>query len=380
MELYPLYIDTVSQLERFVEAAMQDDAVAIDTEFIRERTYYPKLCLIQVATRSQCAVIDPLAIDDLSAFARLLGHPDTQKVFHAPAQDMEVLLHAIGAVPDRIFDTQAAASLLGFRSQPGYASLVEHYSGVHLSKTESLTDWSRRPLDDAQLQYALDDVRYLLPIYDEMREKLTELGRLEWLVPEFEELLDVEPLGSRPRCAYERVKKISSLSRTQLGVAREVAAWRETTAMKRDIPRRWVLSDELVVEISKRAPRTIDKLKRIRGAETISIPDQRALIQAVETGAAVDPADLPETKRRHRPSPTIDPVVDLMYAMLRIVSEESGVASQSLATRDDLVRFAEDRTGPLAQGWRKELLGDRLVGLLTGELALSVEDCRIVIR
>ena len=277
-----------------------------------------------------------------------------------------------------VFDTQVAAAFLGMRQQVSYASLVEVYAGVRLPKAESLTDWSRRPLDPEQLTYAEDDVRYLPGLYDRMVEQLVERDRLAWVQPEMAEATDPSHMHRDPREAYLRLKRSSSLTRRQLAIAREVCAWREQTAASHDVPRKWVLSDEVVVEVCKRAPRNRDRLRKIRGTDQLSERDVRDLLDAVHAGEEVPGSACPQPERHAHPSDEVESVVDLMVALVRIVSEKSGIATQLIATRDDLVEFAQDRSkSRLATGWRHELAGKQLESLLEGSVGLTVRDGRI---
>lgn len=373
-----MYISTSDELNAFCERIAKEPVIAVDTEFLREKTYYPRLCLVQVGTPSEIGAIDPILIGDLSPLARVFADEGVTKVFHACGQDLEVILDGMGVTCSSVFDTQVAAAFLGMRQQVSYASLVEAYAGVRLPKAESLTDWSRRPLDPEQLTYAEDDVRYLPAIYDRMMEQLVERDRLAWVQPEMDEVTDPSHLRRDPREAYLRLKRSSSLTRRQLAIAREVCAWREKTAASHDIPRRWVLSDEVVIEVCKRAPRTRERLRKIRGTDQLGEKDVRALLDAVRVGAGVPGPECPQQERHAHPSPDVESVVDLMVALVRIVSERSGIATQLIATRDDLAEFAQDRSrSRLASGWRHELAGRQLESLLEGSVGLTVRDGRI---
>ena len=354
--------------------------LAVDTEFLREKTYYPKLCLIQVATHEESASVDPLAIDDLSPLAVLLEDQRITKIFHACTQDLEAILYALGVVATPVFDTQLAAAFLGMRQQIGYGALVERYTGVHLPKADSLTDWSKRPLDREQLAYAEDDVRFLPGIYDAMMTQLVAKNRLGWLMPEMEELTARSHFERLPEEAYLHLKRSASLTRRQLAVAREVCAWRERRAAERNVPRKWVVSDEILVETSKRCPKSVDRLRRIRGTEQLSDRDAEALVRAVLKGLTVAPATLPAPKRRERSSAEAEGAIDLMYALLRIISDRSGIAPQLIATRDDLLDLAVGHADcRLKSGWRHELAGAQLERLLAGEVGLTVKEGRVEI-
>lgn len=373
-----MYISQPEELEEFCERAAMSHVLAVDTEFIRERTYYPRLCLVQVGTTDETAAVDPILIEDLSPLRRLFEDGRITKVFHACSQDLEVIYDHLGCVPAPVFDTQLAASFLGYRMQLGYGALVESYTGVHLAKAEALTDWSRRPLDPEQLRYAEDDVRYLPGIYRRMVDELVRMDRLSWVQPEMEALAEPTQYRREPREAFRHLKRASSLTRKQLAVAREVCAWREEAAAAHDIPRKWILSDEVVVEVCKRMPRSAAQLGRIRGTSQLSAREVEALVAAVARGAACPTANLPHTKRKPRPAPETESVVDLMNALLRVKSEQSGIATQLIATRDELVAFAAgSRSGRVSQGWRYDLVGSSLERLLAGEVGLTVKEGRI---
>lgn len=370
-----MYLSTQEELAAFCERAAASKVLAVDTEFLREKTFFPKLCLVQVAAGEDIAAIDPILIEDLSPLAALFEDPSITKVFHACSQDLEVLLDGMGVECAPVFDTQLAAAFLGLRQQVSYASLVESYCGVRLPKAESLTDWSRRPLDPEQLSYAEDDVRYLPGIYDRMVSELVGRDRLSWVTPEMERLCDFSRIRRDPREAYLRLRRASSLTRRQLAVAREVCAWRERVAAERDIPRKWVISDEVVVEVCKRAPSSVERLRRIRGIDQMAERDALSLVDAVARGVACPAEECPKMTRHARPSAETEGVIDLMYAVLRLVSEKSGVATQLIATRDDLLDFLLDRgSSRLAHDWRWELAGSTLDRLLAGEVGLTVKN------
>jgi ribonuclease D len=373
-----VYISSYDALSAFCEHAVESRVLAVDTEFLRDRTYFPKLCLIQIATDRSSAVVDPLMIDDLSPLKALLVDKRITKVFHSCSQDLEVILDALGVVAAPVFDTQVAAAFVGMRQQVGYAAVVERYTGVHLPKADSLTDWSKRPLDEEQLSYAEDDVRYLPGIYDAMMAQLVAKNRLGWVAPEMEELTDRSRIERLPELAYLHLKRSGSLTRRQLGIAREACAWRERTAAERNLPRRWVLSDELLVEVCKRAPKSVERLRRIRGLEQLGALDADRLVRAVQAGLAAPSDSLPVPRRREQHSTDSQGVVDLMNALLRIVSEKEGVAPQLVASRDDLLDLASGKDGcALRSGWRYKVAGEQLERLLSGELGLTIKNGKL---
>lgn len=374
-----MYISNFNDLTDFCKRASQSKVLAVDTEFLREHTYYPQLCLVQVGTPTEIAAVDPLLIGDLSPLKALFEDASITKVFHACSQDMEVISHAMGCVPAPVFDTQIVAAFLGHRMQLGYGALVQDYCGVHLPKAEALTDWSRRPLDPEQLKYAEDDVRYLPGIYETMVRELVEKDRLPWIKPELQKLCEPTQYQRIPNRAFLHLRRSASLTRKQLAVAREVCAWRESAAAQRDIPRKWVLSDEVVVEISRHVPKSPQQLRRIRGTEKISQGDCEQIVKAAARGDSCPPQQYPVVRHRAHPSAESESVIDLMNALLRLVSEKSGVASQLIASRDDLYDLLVGKPNPLTTGWRYELAGRQLEGLLAGELGLTVKDSRVEI-
>lgn len=378
MESRTVLITTDEQLRAFIDRASASEVVAVDTEFMREKVYFPKLCLIQLGTDTEQVAVDPFAVSDPAPLVRLFTNPFVTKVFHACSQDIEVILHWCGVAPWPLFDTQLALSFVSDRYQIGYGALVEEYCHVSLPKAESLTDWTRRPLDQAQIAYALDDVRYLPGIWRTMRGQLEKLGRLSWVEPEFRRLANPAVYEHNPREAFRRVKRAGSLSRRQLAVARELAAWRERTAASTDRPRRWVLSDELLVEIAKRTPTAMEALLRIRGTGELPAADRASILEACRLGMACPAHECPEPDRHTRPSMEEECVCDIMYALTRMVAQKEGMASSVLASRDDLASFLTDRaSSALSKGWRYEVLGSHLDQLLNGEVGLTVKDGRV---
>lgn len=373
-----MYLSAYDELVAFCERASAHVVLAVDTEFLREKTYHPQLCLIQVATKDEAVAIDPLLINDLAPLAALLGDQTKTKVFHACDQDLEVIRGNMGIVPTPLFDTQLAAAFLGHRMQMGYGALVQAYEGIRLAKADGLTDWSRRPLDEDQLKYALDDVVYLPRIYDRMVQQLLQRDRLSWIGPELDAIVARVASAREPREAFVHLKRSSSLTRRQLAIAREICAWREELASARDLPRKWVMQDEVVVELCRQAPRSVDRVRRIRGTDNLSERDAQRLVRAIRAGIECDPKDYPLIKHKARASAETDSAIDLMYALLRLRSESEGVAIPLIATRDDLHEFVMGRRdSALLQGWRYELVGSRLEALLRGEIGLTVKDGKV---
>lgn len=375
-----MYIDDQDSLESFAERARSARVLAVDTEFLREKTYYPKLCLVQLSADDEVAVVDPFAVGSLDPLIPLFSDPAIVKVFHAGRQDLEIILHETGMLPAPVFDTQVAAALLGHTQQIGLASLVHAELGVQLRKTDSLTDWSCRPLSESQMRYAAEDVVHLPKLYAKMKGKLESLGRLDWLRHDFEELSDEGIYRVDERERYRRLKRSNQLSRRQLAAAREMAAWREIQAQTRNIPRKWVLTDEQIVEACKREPRSIDDLYMVRGMrEKLPVPDARTLVKLVASALDSPPDAWPEPDRPGKSERNVDFQIDLMTALVRLRAKENGIAVPTLASHDDLAKVARGYRDDveLLRGWRRTIVGEELLDLLEGRISLSLDGSRL---
>jgi ribonuclease D len=372
---HPLYIKTTDELLAFIASIGQPECLAVDTEFIREKSYYPQLCLLQLATPSQSAIVDPLGSCDLTALAPLMASDQVVKIFHAGDQDCAIILHELGVTPHPLFDTQRAAQLCGYPNQIGLGALVKQACGVSLDKSDSFSDWERRPLSDRQVEYALNDVRYLPGIYKRMEAKLAANGRLEWLREDFEHMSDPATYAVDPLRRWEKVKHTSSLNTRQLAVVRDLAAWRERRAQLKDWPRKWVLTDELIIEVAKRQPRTEAELYGIRTMrEKLGAEQGREVLGVVEQALATPERDLPVRKKVYIRDPEQLPLIDMLAALLHARAHEHQVSSTYVATHDDLALLASgQREGvALLSGWRRELVGAEMLELLDGNLTLGV--------
>ncbi len=376
------YIDTQEELEAFVLRAKGSPVLAIDTEFLREKTYYPNLCLLQLATEDEVAIVDPFGVEDLAVLAPLLTDESTVKLFHAGYQDLLILYREVGCLPCPVFDVQNAAALLGQSHQAGLATLLSAFLGVSIKKSDSFTDWTQRPLADTQMEYAADDVIYLPRLYREMKRLLEENKRIHWLDEEFAEMSDPERYIEKPYERYRHLKRGNQLSRRQMAAAREVAAWREREAMARDIPRRWVLTDEQVVEACKREAKTIDDLFMVRGVkQTLSMRDARKVVELMRRALASDESTWPRQETPQSCEPNVDSAVDLMEALMRVRAKEEGIAMQTLGCHGDLALVARghlDET-PLMRGWRRKTIGNDLMRLLAGEITLGLNGNELVV-
>ena len=372
-----MYITDQKQLKEFVAHAKQSSVLAVDTEFLREKTYWPKLCLIQLATEEVSVAVDPFEIKDLTPLVDLFVDENITKLFHAAVQDMELIVHALGVVPKPVFDTQVAASLLGDTLQIGYGALVMNECGVRLKKADSFTDWSRRPLTDSQIEYALDDVIYLPMLYRSMKKKLEGLGRLSWLDRDFDDLSDIRRYTVDPRTRFKRLKRVNQLSSKQLSAAREIAAWREELAMKRNIPRKWILSDEQVIEICKREPRSLDNMFMVRGvSNSLKTAEARQALSACVRGLDAPEDSWPHLERPPKSEPNVDSQVDLLYSLVKLRAKEAGVAFGVVASHADLAKIARGHfeQSDVMKGWRRHLVGDELKDLMEGRIVLGIED------
>ncbi len=357
--------------------------LAVDTEFMRERTYFARLCLIQIATEETTAIIDPLAIGDIEPLFAVLRDERTVKVLHAGQQDLEIFWLLMGQTVRPVFDTQIAATLAGFQQQVGYGALVKELLGLELDKSDTYTDWAGRPLSDTQIEYALNDVRYLPEVYRNLSDRLEAAGRISWLAADFDRLADPATYKVDPEEVFRRIKRLSSLNRRQLGVLQKIAAWREREAQRKDVPRRWVIGDESLVEIARRSPSSAGALSAVRGvADKLAKSAYPGLLAAVAEGGALDDDELPRLDKRRRRPVDIDGVVDLMAALVRVRARQHGVAVPLLASRDDIeaVASGQRESTALLEGWRRTLVGDEVLDLLDGRIALSVEDGLLTVR
>lgn len=371
------YVDNESAFDGFLDAASGSSLLAIDTEFLREKTYYPKLCLVQIATDADVYVLDPLSGIDISRIGLLLENETIMKVFHACTQDVEILLHATGALPTPAFDTQVAAAFLGHTQQMGLGALVHAFCGVSLKKGDSFTDWSRRPLTESQLKYAVEDVVFLPELYHTMIRMLEERDRLDWLADELAGLLDPARYEADPLERFRKLKRVNQLTGKQLSAAREAAAWRERAAQQRNIPRRWVLTDEQIVEACKREATTIDELYMVRGIrDRLGCKDARELAALMKKGLLADPDDYPCLEQARISEENVDSALDLMLALVRVRAKENGVAMQTLAPHADLVALARgyEEEACVMSGWRRRIIGEELLDLLAGRISLRLRD------
>ncbi|MGH8297614.1 MAG: ribonuclease D, partial [Steroidobacteraceae bacterium] len=339
------------------------ESIGLDTEFLRERTYRAQLCLLQVSADDDAVCVDPIAVADLGALAGPLTAGGLVKVMHASRQDLEVLLPAVGLVRP-VFDTQIAAALAGFAAQVGYAELARRLLGVELPKAHTRTDWSRRPLSPEQIEYALDDVRHLIPLKLALEARLEKLGRLSWLAEELAELADARSLATDPEQAWRRLKGLRGLDPARERLARGLAAWRERRAIERNRPRGWILDDAALRELIVRVPRSFAALQGIVVAPASVVRHcGEELLACIAEAMVPDPA--PALDTRQRPDPAQNALVKKLGALNQAVATELGVSPEVLATRRDLERLAAGGEDIAAlRGWRRAVIGEKLLGAL----------------
>jgi ribonuclease D len=375
-------ITTTSELAAVCSRMAAHPFVTVDTEFLRETTYYPLLCVAQMASAEEAVVIDTLAPGiDLSPFYALMANEKVMKVFHAARQDIEIVWHAAKLIPHPIFDTQVAAMVLGYGDSISYDQLVQRITGDTLDKSHRFTDWTRRPLSDAQLSYAMSDVTHLRDVYLALLEDLQRRGRADWVEDEMGILTSPDTYRMEPENAWQRLKTRVRKPK-ELAVLIEVAAWREREAQSRDVPRSRVLKDEVIADIAVQAPTTTEKLKHLR-----SLPKGfersrwgESIVAAVTHGLARDMKALP-LQPRTQPAANGAAVVELLKVLLRMISERHHVAAKVIATVDDLEHIAGDDNAkvPALAGWRRELFGDKALALKHGKLALAIEKGKVAV-
>ena len=374
---------TSKALEDLVAELRELRGFAMDTEFIRERTYRPRLCLLQVATREKQVLIDPLAIEDLGPFTELVFDPGIEKIVHSGEQDMEIFYSLGRRLPRNVYDTQIAAALAGLGESISYARLVEELLGKRLSKVETYTDWARRPLRPEQLTYALADVEHLYPLRDRLHVELESRGRLEWLREELEVHEDRSRYEKDLASLYKKVKAAAKLEGRELAVLRELAAWREEEAERMDRPRGRILLDESLVELARRAPRSRESIAAVRGIHPQLVRRSGdEIVRRVAKALELSPAEYPPPVERRSSDAEHSLVVDLLEVVLRSRAAEVEVAPTYLGSRRELAELArmglDPDSGaaeplPILSGWRKKLVGDALLDLLRGRSHVAVD-------
>jgi ribonuclease D len=355
--------------------------IGLDTEFIGEDRFTPRLELIQVAVGNTCAVVDVPALGTLDGLGEILADPKIEKIFHAGRQDLDLLAAHTGQIPAPFFDTQVAASMVGYGMQVAYSQLVQKVTGQKLEKAHTFTNWSQRPLTPDQLAYAFEDVQFLFPIHDHLVKRLKSLGRMEWVQEEFARLQTLVGTAARdPHERYQRIRGWDNLKPQNAAILRELAAWRDEEAQRRNVPRGRVIRDEVLVELARRPPHTVEAMKGVRGLHGGEVEKRgEAILATIPLGLAVPPSEWPETAPPKRPEPESAGQVDLLQAVLKARATEEHIAPTLLATSSDLQELVEAKHErekldlPILNGWRRKLAGELLLQVLTGNVSVSVD-------
>lgn len=367
------FVDNRQELAQLCAQLEGTPFVAVDTEFVRERTYYPQLALIQIGNGEVTACIDPLAIDDLTPLKTLFADPRTVKVFHAAGQDMEIFFHLFGELPKPVYDTQIAATLQGLGDQIGYAALVQEMLKVDLDKSHTRTDWLQRPLSDSQIRYAEDDVRYLAQLYPMQRQQLEQQGRLAWLDDDFALLGDPNRYRPNPGGAWLRIKGLNKLRGVQLAILQKLGAWREERAIEKDQPRRRIAADEILLDIARLRPRSLQALAKIREIpESLVNKQGEELLRCVTEAEALPKEAWPKLHLPERLSNAQEALVDALQAIMKLSAHEHQINITTLTSRKELEELVRgERDLPILQGWRRHHGGERLLEFMEGRSNLQ---------
>ncbi len=376
-------ISTTSELSEACAALARHAYVTVDTEFMRETTFWPKLCLIQLAGPDEALAVDPLAEGiDLAPFYALMANERVVKVFHAARQDIEIVHVQAGIIPLPIFDTQVAAMVCGFGDSISYVNLVKRVTGKELDKTSRFTDWARRPLSQKQLQYAVGDVTHLRDIYEHLKTDLAKTGRAHWLGEEMATLTDPKTYVTHPEDAWKRLK-LKVRNRKGLAVLMELAAWRERQAQAQNVPRSRVLRDEALYDIANHAPTDVAKLSELRTLSEGFSRSARAreIVDIVKLGLARDPSSVPPLHSGTPNQGDAGATIDLLRVLLKAAAQRHGVAPRLIADSEDLERIALENEPdvPAMSGWRRELFGENALRLKRGELALMMSNGEVAV-
>ena len=379
-----LYVTDQSALETLCLTLKQSSRLALDTEFVGEDTFVPRLELIQVATATTAAVIDFPAVQakgSLDAFWELICDNKIEKIVHAGRQDLDLFATHAGQIPKPFFDTQIAAAMVGYGAQVAYANLVQRLHGTKLAKAHTFTNWSARPLSDDQIAYALEDVEFLLSIHTHLQDRLHSLGRLEWVGEEFARLETAVGEKSRePQERYQRIRGWDTLKAKGAAVLRELAAWREAEARRRNVPRGRVMRDEVLLQLARHPPKSVSELRGLRGVHSSEVDRHgEHLLGTITSALALPPTAWPEVPRERKPDPESTGIVELLQAVLKARAAEEGIAPTMLATSSDLQTLVEAKQNratidvPILRGWRRQLAGDLLLKVLDGAVTITVD-------
>lgn len=376
------FVNTPDALRAFCDSLKDSPWLVVDTEFIREKTYYPRLCLIQVGNTEQLACVDPLALDDLTPLLELLYDPSIIKVFHSADQDLEIFYHLRGELPAPIFDTQLAAALLGHGEQIGYANLVKALLNHNLDKSQTRTDWSKRPLSSRQIDYALDDVRYLRTLYETLHDELTQRGRLSWLDSDLARLTNPDTYRVDQDNVWQRIKGANRLKGIRLNVLKHLARWREQRAIQTDKPRKWILSDNVMLDLATQLPGTAEQLKSVRSLDSSTAATAgTTLLELIATARNEPEALWPQLRIPPKPTAAEEAKADLIMSLLHKQAAIHDLTPGLFATRSEIQRLVRGKHDvPLLSGWRRELAGEMALDILEGRKVLACEGDEVIIK
>ncbi len=366
-------IESTQELTTFCEKIANAEYIAIDTEFVRDKTYFSKLCLIQIASPSDIACIDPFKVDDLSALKVVFANTTQTKIFHAARQDLEILYSDFGLMPAPMFDTQIAATLLGLGEQIGYGNMVKHYLDINLAKQHARTDWELRPLSAEQLEYAANDVRYLIQMYPLVLQDLQKYGRQSWLENDFAQLLDPGLYQVNNDQLWQKVSGNQKLRRKQLAVLQQLCIWREEVAIKKNKPRKWILSDNIALSIAMAMPTSKPKLANIRGINKATVDkDADTIIRCVKTALDKPEEQWPIPHKKRKLDKNKEATVDALLAISKLKANEHNISVGAIVNRNELEKLILDEPDlAILSGWRFNLVGETLVQFLKNNLVLS---------
>ncbi|MFK5913957.1 MAG: ribonuclease D [Woeseiaceae bacterium] len=375
------YVDTEEKLQQLCEQIQDAPILVIDTEFVREKTYRARLCLLQLATEDVVACIDPIALNNITPLMKIINDKNKIKVLHAARQDYEIFYDLCSELPSPLFDSQIAASLLGYGEQVGYGALVAKILNIQLDKAHTRTDWSKRPLSQAQINYACDDVVYLKELYPILKQQLIEQNREHWLDDEFELLCQPELYITRPEDAWKKLKGINKLRPRQLAAAMNIAEWRETVAIKKDRPRRWILADDIVLAASQLLAKDTKQLSSIANIKPGIIEHSgEILLNCIKKAIVLGDDELPNREKPKRLTPNQEVVADLLLTQLKLIASEQSISPANIANRKAIEKLIMgEKDIPLLQGWRFKIAGEQIHDLLLNKTALQIKDNKVVV-
>jgi len=376
------YVNTPEQLDDLCERLRGTASLALDTEFLRERTFYAQLCLLQIASEELVACVDPLALPTLDPLLEIIYDERVLKIMHAGRQDLEILFDLRGKLAQPVFDTQIAATLLGLGDQVSYQTLVRDVLGVELEKTHTRTNWQQRPLDSGQVRYAQDDVRYLHEVWHRQMRQLEDKGRIGWLDDDFADLTAIGNYDKSAEEAWLRIRGIRVLKGVQLAVVRELAAWREHRAREYDRPRKWILGDDVLIDLARHMPVDMDALHRVRGLDPRILRSVGSdIISVIQRAQKCPESEWPSLGLRFTPTPSEEALIDAMMAIVRQSGISNGISPAALASRRDLEQMIAGKDDhAILSGWRGRLVGQHLQAFLKGQIELHMDQGKLHVQ